>query len=70
MNKNLANADRALRIVAAALIFVLIVAGTLTGLAAAILGILAAVLLFTGTVAFCPLYYAFGISSLKKTENK
>lgn len=70
MNKNLATADRAVRITAALFIFVLIITGTLTGLAAVILGILAAVLLITGTVAFCPLYYAFGLSSLKKTENK
>lgn len=70
MSKNLASLDRTVRILAAVILFVLILTGGLTGTAAIILGILAAVLLATGTVAFCPIYHMMGISSLKKNEQK
>jgi hypothetical protein len=66
MKKNMGTADRAIRTIAAFIIGILIVTGTLTGLTAIILGILAVVFLLTSMVSFCPLYLPFKISTTKK----
>lgn len=65
MKKNLSTADRTIRILAAIAIGLIIYAGTLTGTLAIVGGILAAVLLLTGAVSFCPLYAALKISTKK-----
>lgn len=65
MNKNLGKIDRTVRIVAALAIGILILAGTLTGLPAIILGVVAVVLILTGVVSFCPLYAALKFSTRK-----
>ena len=68
MKKNLGVIDRGIRTIVAFVLAILIVTGELTGTAAIILGILAAVFLLTSAVSFCPLYLPFKISTRKKTE--
>jgi len=66
MTKNMGLVDRIVRIVFAVVVALLILLGQVTGIAAVILGIFAAVFLLTGAIAFCPLYLPFGISTRKK----
>jgi len=70
MLKNVGSADRIIRILAGVIIFALIAAGTLSGTAAIILGILAAVLVITGIMGFCPLYYITKLSTSKDHGKK
>jgi len=70
MNRNLGNIDRTVRIVAGLAIGILILAGALTGLQAIILGVVAAVLILTSVVSFCPLYAAFRFSTRKNEGAK
>ncbi len=65
MKKNLGTLDMALRILAAVVIGILLLTGVLAGAAATILGVVAIVLLLTGVVRFCPLYYLLKISTRK-----
>lgn len=66
MNKNMGLADRAIRILIAVLLAVLIFAGQIVGVTAIVLGIVAAVLLLTGAIGFCPLYVPLKRSTLRK----
>ena len=70
MNKNMGTIDRTVRIVAALAVGILILAGTLTGLLAIILGALAVVFVLTSSISFCPLYAPFKFSTRKKEEAK
>lgn len=58
--------DKALRIILAIVIVVLIFLGELSGVAAVVLGIIAAVFLLTSLIGFCPLYVPLGLSTCKK----
>lgn len=65
LNRNMGTIDRIIRI-ALALVFVgLIVTGTVSGVFAIILGVLAAVFAVTSVVSFCPLYVPLKLSTLK-----
>lgn len=66
MVKNMGKIDRVVRIILAIVVAVLFFAGQLTGAAAIVLGILAAVFLATAVVGTCPLYIPFKISTKKK----
>jgi len=68
MKKNLGIFDRSVRVIAALVIVVLIVAKVLTGTLAIVLGILAAVFVLTAVIGFCPLYCPFKLSTQKKKE--
>ena len=70
MNKNLGTTDRTVRIIAALAVGILILTGTLTGLLAIILGVLAVVFVLTSLVSFCPLYAPFKFSTRKKEGAK
>ncbi len=70
MNKNMGTIDRTVRIVAALAVGILILAGTLTGLLAIILGALAVVFVLTSLISFCPLYAPFKFSTRKKEGAK
>lgn len=63
MKKNMGNLDRGIRIVVALIFAALIVTGTVSGVLAIVLGVLAAVFLLTSLIGFCPLYAPFGIST-------
>ena len=66
MIKNMGTADRLIRTVLALIVLALYFTGQITGLAAIILGIFAAIFLLTSLVAFCPLYAPFKLSTRKK----
>jgi len=61
-------ADRSIRVIAAIVIAVLIVAKTLTGTLALVLGILGGIFLVTAVIGFCPLYVPLKLSTFKKKE--
>lgn len=63
MKKNMGVFDRSLRIILAIVVAVLIFLGELSGIAAIILGIVAAVFLLTSLFGFCPLYTLFGLKT-------
>jgi hypothetical protein len=48
-------------------VIVLYLTGSITGVAAIILGILAFVFILTSLIGFCPLYLPFKISTIKKS---
>jgi len=66
MKKNMGLADKAIRILVAAVIAVLYFTHQITGIAAIILGVLAIVFTLTSLMGTCPLYLPFGISTKKK----
>lgn len=66
MKKNMGTVDRVLRVLIAVVVGVLYLTGQITGTAAIILGIVAAIFLLTGFVGFCPLYAPFRISTRGK----
>jgi hypothetical protein len=70
MNKNMGSADRIVRALLAVAAAIVIISGAVTGTAAVILGIIAAVLLLTSLVSFCPLYAPFKISTISKGGRK
>jgi hypothetical protein len=65
MKLNVGNVDRAVRILAAAVLAFLYFQGTVTGTLGIVLLIAAAVFALTGFVGMCPLYRVFGISTCK-----
>ena len=65
MKKNMGTADRFLRILAAVAIVVLYLTGSIGGITAVVLGVIAAVFVITSVVGFCPGYVPFGISTRK-----
>jgi hypothetical protein len=65
MKKNMGTADRAIRVLAAIVIAVLLLTGQFGGVLATVLGILAIVFLVTSAISFCPLYLPFKISTRK-----
>lgn len=70
MKTNMSSQDKSIRIVAAALIFILFFEKFIGGALGIILLIAAGILVFTGMVGFCPLYKLLGISSKKKSSEK
>jgi Inner membrane protein YgaP-like, transmembrane domain len=67
MKKNMGTVDRVIRVLLAIVVLVLYLTGNITGLAAIILGIIAAVFVVTSIIGFCPLYTPFKISTIKKS---
>lgn len=66
MKQNMGRWDRVLRLAAAALIAVLLIAGVLEGTAAVVLAIIAAIFVITTFAGFCPFYAPFKISTKGK----
>jgi hypothetical protein len=66
MEKNMGSADRVVRTLFAAGVVVAIVAGWIDGIAAVVLGVVAAVFVLTSAVGFCPLYRPFKLSTHKR----
>ena len=63
---NMGTIDRIIRVALALVVGILFAAGQISGVAAVVLGVLAAVFLLTSVVAFCPLYVPLGLSTKKK----
>jgi len=66
MKSNMGKTDRIIRIIIAVVIAVLYFTHQISGIAAIILGIIAAIFILTGIIGFCPLYAPFKISTRKK----
>ena len=67
MKKNMGNADRAIRLIVAALIAILFFTDVITGTLGIVLLIVAGIFVLTSFVSFCPLYVPLG---LKTNSNK
>ena len=67
MKKNMGTVDRVIRVLLAVVVLILYLTGNITGLAVAILGIIALVFVVTSIIGFCPLYVPFKISTIKKS---
>ncbi len=68
MKKNMGTIDRVIRILVAVVIIALYFMGEITGTAAIILIIFAAVFILTSFMSFCPLYLPFGLSTAGKKK--
>jgi hypothetical protein len=68
MKKNIGTIDRVTRILTAAIIAFLYFTNVITGTLAIILIGVALVLLVTGFLSFCPLYFVLGFKSIKKNS--
>ena len=68
MKKNMGTIDRSIRILIAIVVAVLYFTGQISGTAAIILGILAAVFILTSLVGTCPLYLPFGLSTRRRQQ--
>ena len=66
MPKNVGTIDRVVRLLFAVVVAVLYFGGFISGTVALILGILAAVLLATSIVGFCPIYALLKMSTRKQ----
>jgi len=69
MEKNVGFADSFIRLLLAVVLFVLIIAGTLSGAAAWISALLAIVFLVTALVSWCPIWGVFGIRTKASSSN-
>ena len=68
MKKNLANADRIVRILLAIVFTALYLMEMVTGIWGIVLLLLAGIFLVTALINFCPLYRLFGFSTRKSEE--
>ena len=66
MKKNLGTIDRIVRIALAIAILLLWYKETISGTVALIGLIVAGIFIVTSFISFCPLYWPFGISTLRK----
>ena len=66
MKVNIGSTDRAIRILIAIVLGILIYTNVVTGTLAVVLGIVGAVFVLTSLVSFCPLYRIFGMSTCKR----
>jgi hypothetical protein len=57
-----------IRILLAVVVVILYMTGSITGVAAIILGILAIVFIITSLIGFCPLYVPLKISTIGKSK--
>ena len=64
------NADRIIRVLAAAVIAVLFINNTITGVLAYVLLAVGAIFLLTSLVGSCPLYSLFGINTCRVKKVK
>jgi len=68
MKKNIGSTDRIIRLVLAGVLALLWFQNIVTGTLGIIAVVLAAVLVLTSFISFCPLYKLFGISSSSITK--
>lgn len=63
MKKNVGNKDKIVRIILAIIVIALYATGTVTGTLGIVAMVVAAILVVTSFVSFCPLYAIIGVSS-------
>ncbi|WP_133551738.1 YgaP family membrane protein [Algoriphagus boseongensis] len=66
MKKNMGSADRAVRLLVAAVLVVLYFSGTITGTLGIVGLVVAAVFAVTSLVSFCPLYTLIGLNTCSR----
>ena len=65
MKKNMGSTDRVIRLLLAVILAALAYFGVLTGTAATVLYVVAAVFALTSFISFCPIYTLLGINTCK-----
>ncbi len=70
MTKNVGTTDRIVRSVSAVVLLFLILTGAVEGTLAVIFGIVAAALLVTSAISFCPAYWGLKLSTLAGSKPK
>jgi hypothetical protein len=70
MKKNVGTIDKVIRILIALVIIALFFTNIIAGTLGIILLIVAAILILTSIVSFCPIWMILGLSTGKKEENK
>jgi len=68
MKKNMGTIDRVIRVLLAVVVAILYMNGSITGIAAIVLGVLAVVFIITSLIGFCPLYVPLNISTIGKSK--
>ncbi len=68
MKSNIGPIDKAIRLFIALVLIVLFYENVVTGTLGIIVLVVAAVIMLTALVGFCPLYLPFGISTQKKKK--
>jgi hypothetical protein len=68
MKKNMGTADKAIRIVIAAIVVGLFYAEVITGTLGIVLLVLSGVFVLTSLISFCPLYTLFGINTCSNKQ--
>jgi len=68
MKKNMGTIDKTVRIVLALVAVVLFFTHVVSGVLGIVLLVLAGIFVLTSLISFCPLYWPFGISTIKKKE--
>jgi Flp pilus assembly protein TadB len=69
MKKNVGNADRLVRVLAAAIIATLYLTNVISGTVGLVLLVLAGIFVATSLISFCPLYAIFGLSTCPVKQN-
>jgi hypothetical protein len=70
MKKNIGTADRIIRLIVAALFIILYFTNVITGTWGIIMLIIAGIFVVTSIIAFCPLYFPFGIKTFKTKKEE
>ena len=70
MKANVGNTDKLIRLVLALIGLLLVIFKVVSGTLGIIVLVIAAILVITALVNFCPLYALLGIKTCKKTEGK
>ncbi|HNY15427.1 MAG TPA: DUF2892 domain-containing protein [Bacteroidales bacterium] len=68
MKKNMGNLDRVLRLLGAGVLIVLYFLNVITGTLAVVSLVIAAVLVLTSFISFCPLYVPFRINTRPREQ--
>lgn len=68
MKKNMGSLDRGIRILLVVLVAILYLTNQISGIAAIVLGIFAVTFLLTSLTGFCPLYFPFKLTTMKKAN--
>jgi len=69
MKKNMGSADKAIRLILAAIMIFLYFAGIVPGILGIVLVIFAVIFILTSFIGSCPLYLPFGLSTIRKKLN-
>ena len=69
MKINMGSADRIIRVILVIVIVALYASNVVSGTVAIVLLTFAGIFILTSLVSFCPLYFPFGLSTLRKKIN-